>query len=295
MITLKNHTALDIAEINGKRHVADTLRVVTQVPPLVPRSPVPSMRLATVIEEPVERDKAKSITQSEKKATLNNNENNINCLIEVSPARSKHTNEDLYLFLFSLDLLNYLPLLQAHRVDFHTLLLFEDSDLKRVGIAEAGARKKLLAAIFKVHRQPWRKNSLSKLSHQNLNCHDVQEMLADLTFHMDCMRSSVAFILRQLEKDDTVLSKEVQANGGIDAIFYEHQLLMFANDSIRCECVKLQRHLAKLRGYSQYPLISYGRIPESKQAGLVVLTVAVVASVGAMAVVGLFMSRRTLI
>lgn len=119
-------------------------------------------------EQPIKREMANTLVQAERERTLDSNLNNVNELAQLRPSNAEHANQDLQLFLSGLDLLNYLPLLQSHRIDFPTLLLFEEKDLEQVGVVEIADRKKLLAAIFEVHRQPWTKDSLPKLPDGNL-------------------------------------------------------------------------------------------------------------------------------
>lgn len=53
------------------------------------------------------------------------------------------------------------------------------------------------------------------------SCVDVKDMLCNLSSHMNYMRTSLTFILRQLKSDDEILKKGVQASGGIEAIIHE--------------------------------------------------------------------------
>ncbi|XP_003743460.1 ankyrin repeat, SAM and basic leucine zipper domain-containing protein 1 [Galendromus occidentalis] len=256
-VTLKGHTAFDIAEVNGKRIVADVLKRVTRIAPAPPRSPMPP-KLETVAEESLEL----------KTIPLNNN------AIPLKP--KQHTrqivnkvdqNDDLYLFLAGIDLLDYLPLLREHKIDFQVLLLLEDSDFEKLGITELGIRKKLCAGILEIHKQPWTKDSLAKLP-SRLTCHDVKNMLENLTSHVVYMKTSISFMLREVKNDATVLEKGVQDTGGIQALLLEHESLLRAEKDLQTECESLQKYLQSVSGCSQYNYIRYGSPRDSGYLGI---------------------------
>lgn len=62
---------------------------------------------------------------------------------------------DLEMFLHGLQMGELIPLFQAHRVEFGQLLSMTDADLQLVGVAQVGARKKILNGVLEVHKREW--------------------------------------------------------------------------------------------------------------------------------------------
>lgn len=60
------------------------------------------------------------------------------------------------MFLHGLHLGELIPKFQAHKIEFGQLLSMTDSDLAEIGVAEVGARKKILNAVLEVHKKEWR-------------------------------------------------------------------------------------------------------------------------------------------
>lgn len=276
-LTVKGHTAFDVAELNGKKGVSDVLKKCTTFPP--PRSPVPP-RLETVNEEPSQESGLRTNAQI---SNCNNNgwpQSNGN---PVKPEPSAltgtqgqshqgerplpnvlvDTNTDLYLFLSGLDLTEYLPRFIEQKVDFNTLLLFEEEDLCKIGIAEVGVRKKILHSILDVHKQPWTKDSLHTIKENDLSCCDVQDMISNLTLHVGYMKTSVAFMLAQLRKQPTILEDGVQVSGGVRILLSENATLLDATSSLGKQCDDLQRHLLSFSGINGCQYIEYAPPPNS--------------------------------
>ena len=62
---------------------------------------------------------------------------------------------DLEMFLLGLQLGHLTPLFLQHKVDFAQLLSMTDSDLRLMGVAQVGARKKILNGVLEVHKREW--------------------------------------------------------------------------------------------------------------------------------------------
>ena len=63
---------------------------------------------------------------------------------------------DLESVLLGLDLAEYLPLFQSHKVaSLDTFLCLAESDLEAMGVSEVGARKKIADGIFSIHKKDW--------------------------------------------------------------------------------------------------------------------------------------------
>ena len=62
---------------------------------------------------------------------------------------------DLEMFLLGQQLGNLIPLFQEHRVEFGQLLCMTDSDLRLMGVAQVGWRKKILNGVLDVHKRDW--------------------------------------------------------------------------------------------------------------------------------------------
>lgn len=52
----------------------------------------------------------------------------------------------------------------------------------------------------------------------------IKDVLTKLTSHMHYMRTSLIFVLRQLKKDDTMLTKGVQVTGGVNTILSSYKI-----------------------------------------------------------------------
>lgn len=62
---------------------------------------------------------------------------------------------DLEMFLLGQQLGELIPLFQEHRVEFGQLLSMTDSDLRSMGVAQVGWRKKILNGVLEVHKREW--------------------------------------------------------------------------------------------------------------------------------------------
>lgn len=62
---------------------------------------------------------------------------------------------DLEMFLMGLQMSHVVPLFKQHQVEFGQLLSMTDSDLQLMGVAQVGARKKILNGVLDVHKREW--------------------------------------------------------------------------------------------------------------------------------------------
>lgn len=60
------------------------------------------------------------------------------------------------MFLMGLQLGELIPVFHEHKVEFGQLISMTDADLRLMGVAKVGHRKKILKGILEVHKKEWR-------------------------------------------------------------------------------------------------------------------------------------------
>lgn len=105
---------------------------------------------------------------------------------------------DLELFLHGLELGHIVPLIQEQQLELKDLLKVTEQEMIEMGITQLGVRKKLLAAIRDVHSNEWDMKSLSVENISKLTTLETAAVVANITKHLDYLRSSVVYINRHL-------------------------------------------------------------------------------------------------
>nr|KAG5708504.1 hypothetical protein BaRGS_026231 [Batillaria attramentaria] len=134
---------------------------------------------------------------------------------------------DLEVFLYGLDLGQFLEVFRAHHVDFALLLTFTEEDLVNMGITQVGVRKKIMEGVAAVHKRNWESSSLVPIRVKSeVRCADAVAIVANLSKHLRYISSSVTYIKDHLQRNADFLATTQDGSG-------PKQLLLHTGDGIK--------------------------------------------------------------
>ncbi|KAK7499506.1 hypothetical protein BaRGS_00009158 [Batillaria attramentaria] len=134
---------------------------------------------------------------------------------------------DLEVFLYGLDLGQFLEVFRAHHVDFALLLTFIEEDLVNMGITQVGVRKKIMEGVAAVHKRNWESSSLVPIRVKSeVRCADAVAIVANLSKHLRYISSSVTYIKDHLQRNADFLATTQDGSG-------PKQLLLHTGDGIK--------------------------------------------------------------
>lgn len=159
---------------------------------------------------------------------------------------------ELELFLSGVDCSDLIPKFVEHQLEFHDLLVMDDSELEKIGITQVGVRKKILEACQSVHKKEWESSSLPNLKQkQYISCPDAVAMMANISKHLKYISSSVIYIRQQIQSQPRILELSQDAanvHDLLDEMDDNLKNVHFLNDELRF----LKLHLEKVQDKVQY-------------------------------------------
>ncbi|XP_074646008.1 ankyrin repeat, SAM and basic leucine zipper domain-containing protein 1-like [Tubulanus polymorphus] len=218
--------------------------------------------------------------------TTTDDSNITNGSLEIPAAQLEHFGE-LELFLSGLELSDYIPLFHQHHVTFSSFLRMTDNDLKQIGVARLGQRKKILDAIQAVHKQEWEESSLtSQQYNKHINCATALAMVKNIAKHVDYIGSTIGYAKDQIKAHPDVL-KRGQDGTGVKSLCKQTEDSLRNTRELYKELVELRQYLSEVADIDDYKpadLVEYKhqtQVSKTKKMILYTLTVgAMVAGFG---------------
>ncbi|GFQ90271.1 ankyrin repeat, SAM and basic leucine zipper domain-containing protein 1 [Trichonephila clavata] len=159
---------------------------------------------------------------------------------------------EMELFLSGIDCSDCIPKFIEHQLEFHDLLVMDDSELEKIGITQVGVRKKILEACQSVHKKEWENSSLPNLKQrQYISCPDAVTMMANISKHLKYISTSVIYIRQQIQSQPRILELSqdtANVHDLLDEMDDSLKNVHFLNDELRF----LKMHLEKVQDQVQY-------------------------------------------
>ncbi|XP_042896507.2 ankyrin repeat, SAM and basic leucine zipper domain-containing protein 1 [Parasteatoda tepidariorum] len=159
---------------------------------------------------------------------------------------------ELELFLSGIGCSTLVKKFQEHDLNFHDMLVMNEEELEKIGIAQVGVRKKILEACKSVHKKEWEHSSLPNLKQkQYISCPDAVAMMANVSAHLKFIATSVKYVRQQIQSQPRILELAQDSANVFDLIDELKDGLKnvhFLNEEIRF----LKLHLERVQGQVEY-------------------------------------------
>lgn len=160
---------------------------------------------------------------------------------------------ELDIFLLSIDGgQDLIDKFNEHHLNFHDLLIMDDADLEKIGIFQAGLRKRILEECKLVHKKDWQNSSLPNLRKNHyISCPDAVAMVANISKHLKYISTSVVYIRHQVQSQPRILEisrESANIHNLIDELEDSLKNLHTLKDEMRF----LKMHLAKVQDKPEF-------------------------------------------